>query len=232
MKDWTTLEDGDSGRWIYARKVAPQVWLFLRMDDMVDACGGDATYYFHCDVGVVDLQQATECGTLTSALESCDAKSWMHDLPVEKHNLAMAQCLFDHGAWSPLWQDGSPEIEKDDDGDWKFDIPDEDDPVFTDLLEAGRKWVEENLLDEDNRNHLLDTKIVNAIGQTAREFAGGTSSLWDTLRRIQSDPNASDEQKLVLKMYQNAGQTLGAGPVPLDIITGEQEAADGGREEA
>jgi len=61
------------------------------------------------------------------------------------------------------------------------------------------------------------------MGQTAREFAGGTSSLWDTLRRIKDDPNATDEQKLVLKMYQNAGQTLGAGPVPLDIVIGEPD---------
>ena len=110
MKDWTTLEDGGSGRWIYSREVAPLTWVFLRIDDMVDACGGDATYYFHCDVGVVDLEQAIKCGTLTSALESCDAESWMADLPADKLNLAMAQCLFDHGAWSPLWQDGSSEM--------------------------------------------------------------------------------------------------------------------------
>jgi len=222
MKDWTTLEDGGSGRWVYAREVAPMTWVFLRIDDMVDSCGGEATYYFHCDVGVVDLRQGTESGSLTEAMKSCDADSWMHDLPEENRPLAMAQCLFDHGAWSPLWQEGSPEIDKEADEDWKFNVPDEDDPVFSDLLEAGRKWAEENLLDEGSRDHLLDTKIVNKIGQTAREFAGGTNSLWDTLRRIKDDPNATKEQKLLLKMYQNAKQTLGAGPVPPDII-GEAE---------
>jgi len=219
---WNVLEDGGSGRWIYSKQVEALVWLFLRMDDMVDSCGGDATYYFHCDVGVVDMQQATECGTLAEALKSCDADSWMHDLPEESRPLAMAQCLFDHGAWSPLWQEGSPEIDKEADEDWKFNIPDESDPDFLDLLEAGRKWAEENALDYGSRTHLLDTKIVNGIGQTAREFAGGTGSLWNTLRRIKSDPNATDEQKLVLKMYRNVGNTLGAGPVPQDIIEEER----------
>lgn len=223
MKDWTTLEDGGSGRWIYAREVAELVWVFLRIDSMVDACGGDATYYFHCDVGVVDLKQGAECGTLTSALEYCDAYSWIDDVPERAKPLAMAQCLFDHGSWSPLWQDGSPEIDKDDDGDWKFDIPDEDDPQFTDLLKAGREWAEENLLEEARREHLLDTKIVNKLGQTAREFAGGIESTWDILRKIRDAPLlATKEQRLVLKMYQNAGQTLGYGPVPADI-TGERE---------
>jgi len=226
MKDWATLEDGGSNRWLYAKEVAPLTWVFLRVVDMVDACGGDATYYFHCDVGVVDVQLALENGTLAESMKSCDADSWMEDLPVESRPLAMAQCLCDYGAWSPMWQDGSPEIDKEANEDWKFDIPDEEDSDFADLLEAGRKWAEENLLDEDSRNHLLDTKIVNGLGQTAREYAGGTSSLWDTLRRISRDPSATPEQKLVLKMYQNAGQTLGAGPVPLDIITGEREVED------
>jgi hypothetical protein len=217
MANWTTLEDGGSCRWVYAREVAPLTWVFLRIDDMVDACGRDADYWFHCDVAVVNLATATANGTLASALECCGAESWLDDLPAESKPLAMAQCLFDYGAHSPLWQKASPTIDKDADGDWQFDAPDESDPDFADLLDAGRDWAESNLLDDDNRENLLDTTIVNRIGQTAREFAGGTAGLWDALRRIAADPNASAESKLVLRMYQGAGQTLGAGPVPADI---------------
>jgi hypothetical protein len=217
MANWTTLEDGGSNRWLYARKVAPMTWVFLRIDDMVDACGRDANYWFHCDVATVDLDAAVTSGALADALRSCDAESWLSDLPLDAQNLAMAQCCFDYGASSPLWQDGSPEIDKDADDDWRWNAPEESDPEFADLLDAGRDWAEANLLDADNRERLLDTTIVNKIGQTAREFAGGTAGLWDALRRIAADPNASTEQKLVLRMYQGAGQTLGAGPVPADI---------------
>lgn len=76
----------------------------------------------------------------------------------------------------------------------------------------------EPLLEAEHRNHLLDTKIVNALGQTAREFAS-TDGLWETLRRIKADPDsATTEQRLMLKMYRGSGQTLGAGPVPSDIV--------------
>jgi len=217
MENWETLEDGGSNRWVYAREVAEMVWIFLRLDDMVDACGRDATYYFHCDVGIVDLHAAIGHGTVERALECCDAQSWMPDVPKDKQALATAQCLFDYGAWSPLWQDGSPEIDKDADEDWNYNVPDEDDPEFTDLLEAGRQWAEENLLDEDDRDHWLDTKIVNGIGQTAREFAGGMDTMWQTLRRIKNDPNATPAQKLILKMYGACEHTLDGTPIPDDI---------------
>jgi hypothetical protein len=217
MENWKMLEDGGSNRWIYAREVAHHVWIFIRMDDMVEAMGKEATYWFHCDVGIVDLNQAMECGTLEEALNFCDAKSWMPDLPEESHPLAMAQCLFDSGAWSPLWQDGSPEIDKDDNDDWQYDAPGDDDPEFVDLLEAGRKWAEENLLDEESRDHWLDTKIVNRIGQTAREFAGGTNTMWEKLRQIKDDSNATPEQKIILKMYSSCCHTLDGTPIPEDI---------------
>ena len=220
-KGWKTLEDGGSGRWIYSKKVAPSTWIFLKIDDMVDACGRDANCYFCCDVGVVDLEQGMRSGSLASALESCDAKSWLFDIPVENQQLAMAQCLFDYGAYSPVWRGSSPEVDKTDE-DWSFNVPDEGSKEFKKLLRSAKKWAEENLTDEDDRNHLLDTKIVNKLGQTAREYAGGTESLWNTLRQIRDNPEASDAQKLFLKMYQMAGQTFGAGPVPGDIVGGKE----------
>jgi hypothetical protein len=219
MKNWEELEDGGSGRWLYVRRVGPLCWVFIGIDDMVDCCGRDTDFYFSAQVSVVDVLNTPQ-ETVNSALSSCGAESWLHDLPKDQRFLAAAQCMFDYGAKAPCWEGSSPTINKEKNKDWQWSVPSDSSPTFTRLRAAARRFAEENLLDEEKRNELLDTRVVNKLGQTARQFAGGTESLWGTLRRIKEDPNASEEQKLVLRLYQGAGQTLGAGPVPEDIMGG------------
>lgn len=222
MKGWEVFEDGGSGRWLYARSVGPLCWVFIGVDDMVECCGRDADAYFSAQVAVVDVLNASP-ETVGSALRGCGAESWLSDLPKDRRLQATAQCMFDYGAKAPCWEGSSPDINKEKNKDWQGDVPSDSSPTFMRLRAAARRFAEENLLEEEKRNELLDTRIVNKLGQTARQFAGGMEALWGTLRRIKEDPDASEEQKLVLRMYQGAGHTLGAGPVPVDIM----EDADG-----
>lgn len=219
MKNWTVLEDGGSGRWMYARSVGAGAYVFLAIDDMVDCCGRDADYYFHATVSVVDVVN-TDTETVASALRSCGAESWMDDIEPARRPLCIAQCMHDYGARAPMWDEGSPAIDKEKKPDWKWQVPSDRSPQFLRLRAAARRWAEENLLADESREKLLDSTIVNPLGQTARQYAQGTAGLWDRLRAIrEAGDDATPEQRLSLRMYQKAGQTLGAGPVPSDIMS-------------
>ena len=219
MKNWETLQDGGSGTWVYSRKVGPLAWVFLQVMDMVDACGSEADYYFHGDVSVIDLKDLPP-DQIGKALRSCSAEDWIFDLPKEKRFLVMAQVCHEY-CRAPLWQGESPAINKEHNKDWQWNVPGDTSPTFLRLRAAARRWAEESLLDEENRNQLLDSTVVNAIGQSAREYSRGTEGLWSKLREIKGSENATPEQKLVLQMYASAGNTLGAGPVPEDLRSGE-----------
>jgi len=71
------------------------------------------------------------------------------------------------------------------------------------------------------REAALNDRVVNKLGSTARQFMHG--DLWGRLREIRDDPDATEDQKLMLKMYANAGITLGGEPVPKDL----KEMGDG-----
>lgn len=66
------------------------------------------------------------------------------------------------------------------------------------------------LANSSARESRLDGAPVNAIGQTAREYAQGLTGLYDALRR-------QPEDSIIRRMYSKAGQTLGGCPVPSDI---------------
>lgn len=167
--------------------------------------------------------------------------------------LSIAEMMHSYGAKSPMWEGaaGTPEhdcetckgsgwvadpewaaredgIEHDSEcsaceGYGRIDTDnDEDGEAFQGLkreaMEQGKA-----LLNTEHREEQLDSRIVNGLGQTAREYADGIESLWSTLRDIKSNLDATPEQKLVLKIYQGAGTTLGAGPVPSDIQETDNE---------
>lgn len=210
MRGWITLEDGGSNRWIYAQQVNPGEYVFLRIDDMVYACGRDANTYFCADVSVVnaaDLEQASE------AIRSC----YGDDPPDDLTELAIAQAMHDYGAKAPCEEFNSPAINKSRE-DWEYRVPSDSSPTFLRLRATARHFAEANLLDDSKRENHLDSHVVNQLGQTARQYAAGTQGLWDKLREIKDDPNATPEQRLTLRMYQGAKQTLGAGPVPPDLV--------------
>lgn len=210
-KHWLVVEDGGSGTWLYAAKDGT-TYVFIRMLDMVDACGKDAEFHFCAEVYTVDPVAASP-ETMVQAWRSCRGDAVEPPNLLSKEGLfEMACCLLDYGAASPLMSEEDFPVKD------RFLDPDERHPQFQRLRKRARDLAEEILADSDARDEMLDTKIVNGLGQTAREYAVGTEGLWAALRRIRElGDQATDKQKLLLKLYGGAGQTLGAGPVPEDL---------------
>jgi hypothetical protein len=235
VKGWDTLEDGGSCRWLYAKEVSGLIFVFIEIDDLVDSCGGDADHRWAAQVSVVDLIQASP-DVIASALRSCgwendavfDVKAdggWAgainFDIRTEQGRLNLAECLHSYGARSPMYsEDAGPVIDR----GWGPENPyDDSDPYFVRLRARCRRYAEENLFDKARREELLDTQIVNRIGQTAREYAQGMEGVWAALARVKEDPeSATPEQKLTLRMYQKAGRTLGGDSVPPELLDEEE----------
>lgn len=190
-RHWTVLRDGCSD-WLYARDAGRGVFIFIEVIDLPAHCGSDAgDIQWVASVDSVDLSSASQ-DTIAGALDFCG-----YDGTWELTPIVLAEMMHSYGAKSPLWDESASN-------------------GFASLRKRARLFAD-SMLDNETRNEVLDTRIVNQLGQTAREFAGGTDSLWETLRRIKDNPDATQKQKLVLKMYQNVSRTLGAGPVPEDI---------------
>lgn len=210
-RNWLELEAGGSDSWLYvARDCA--VYVFILVCD----CGRDAEQRYCASVDVVDLAAASP-ETIASALQCCGVDASELDPSTESGRLWLAECLHSDGAKSPMWEDTRGMV-RDPSG-----VLGENYMAFRSLRKEAWEVAKDLLSDADYRDHELDSRIVNAIGQTAREYAGGTASLWDSLRRIQSDPNATPEQALILRLYQSAETTLGAGPVPRDLLSEDSD---------
>lgn len=211
---WLELADGGSDQWLYVCRDG-LAYIFLEVLDYPAVCGRDAPALFDASVCVVDLL-TTPLKTIVAARDSCGCDDDL-DLKKELGRLQVAEMLFSHGAKSPMWNSNAGVVKD------LHDRPDESHPAFRKLRAEARRYAEENLFSDEQRNELLDNTIVNKIGQTAREYAQGADAMWSALRRIKEDgEDASPEQQLVLKMYQNAETTLGAGPIPEDIKKGSQ----------
>ena len=208
-RNWITLADGGSGNYLYAREAAPGVWLFIEVLDLPDMMGRDATVRWCAQVDVVDIF-ATSPETIDSAIQSCG--DWVHEIEGGPTPLMLAEVLHSYGAKSPMWSGEAGRVNEHN----FYDSPDERHRPFRDIRAEARREAEA-LLDAQYRDEVLDSRIVNALGQTAREYANGMEGLWSALRRIAADPSASPSQKLVLKMYGAAGQTLGGDAVPDDL---------------
>ena len=205
---WTVLADGGSGTYLYAREASPGIFLFIEIMDLPDMMGRDATVRWSAQVDVVDLNAATP-RMISDAVNSCGG-DWFDE--GETTPFMLAEVLHSYGTKSPVWSGDAGRL-----NEHNFhDSPGEGHRPFRDLRAVARREAEA-LLDADYRDNLLDTKIVNKLGQTAREYAGGTEGLWDSLRRIAANPEATPEQALMLKMYGKAGQTLGGDIVPADL---------------
>lgn len=205
-RKWLVLQDG-SDQWLYVAK-SGLTYVFVELTDLPAYCGSDAGVQWCAQVASVDLASA-DLDTQAQALQSCGADvDHLDDCSPEERLLCIAEAMFSYGAKSPLWSDGAGKPR---------DGASDDSRDFRSLRAAARR-VAEDMLDDSTRDDVLDSRIVNAIGQTAREFAQGTSGLWDALRRIRdAGDQATPDQQLILKMYAKCEQTLGAGPVPADI---------------
>lgn len=211
MKGWTVLADGGSGSWLWARETDPGVFVFLEIIDCQEY-GGDMDDLWNGSVSVVDMPSIGP-EQVARAVESAGMEIDEDRYSESEMRMAVAEMCHQYGAKSPMFDSFSGK-RKD-----EYDRPDERNPYFVRLLKRMREEAAP-LLNKSKRDELLDTRIVNGIGQTAREYAQGTDSMWTALRRIAADENATPEQKLVLKMYGACNQTLGGDRIPADLKTG------------
>ena len=213
-KDWLELYDGGSDQWLYVCRDS-LAYVFIDIMDWPAYCGRDATCRWVASVSMVDLLTISP-ETIAGSLRSCGFEEEL-DFKLESDRLRIAEMCFTTGAKAPMWEESGGKVTFDDYGNLNESY-DENCPHFRRLRKEAREYAEQELLkDDEYRNELLNTKIVNAIGSTAREMMDG--DIWAPLRRIKEQgEEASKEQRLVLKMYQNAGTTLGAGPAPEDIM--------------
>ena len=205
---WEVWDDGGSGTWLYAKKVDSMTWIFIEIDDMVDSCGRDATELFYAAVKVVDLAQIPT-DTMAKASQCCG-----HDGAVSLEEMAYSCQAY--GAYAPMYSESSGAVTEEN----RWGNAAEAHPAFRSLRKRAREAAEE-LFDDEVREAALNDRVVNKLGSTARQFMHG--DLWGRLREIRDDPDATEDQKLMLKMYANAGITLGGEPVPKDL----KEMGDG-----
>jgi len=160
---WTVLQDGGSDTWRYVARDG-LCYVFINIIDFPAAAGRSAGYYWHADVEIVDLAE-TNPKTMVDAFRSCGMDD-PPDMTTENGRLQMADMLYDYGSKSPIWQGTAGEVTEDNELD-------ENSKSFRSLRKEAREVAEKLLKDEEHRNNELDTRIVNKIGQTAREFAQG-----------------------------------------------------------
>jgi hypothetical protein len=209
---WLELLDGGSDQWLYVCGYS-LTYIFIDIKDDPAWAGSDATNLFSARVQVVDLF-TTPLDVVASAMQSCGRS--LNDLDFKKaeDRLSIAEMLQSVGSASPMWNDAAGKVGPNS----KWDGHDERHPAFRTLRRKAHDYARVNLFDEEIRNHLLDTQIVNGIGQTAREYAQGIEAHWNALRRLKElGDKATPEQQLMLKMTGRCENTLGAGPIPKDL---------------
>jgi len=208
-KIWLELYDGGSGQWLYACRDG-LAYIFIDIDDMVDSCGSDASFRWAARVCVVDLYR-TPLKMLQAALQAYALHRPL-SMREESDRLVMAEALFSEGSHAPLWSGEAGRITSPDE---YYEPGNENGRSFRGLRKEAREYVEAHLLEAEARDQLIDTKVVNKIGQTAREYAAGTEGLFTALDRIRkAGPNITPEQRLVLQMYGKADHTLGGDAIP------------------
>lgn len=212
-KIWLETNDGGSRSWQWVARRG-LTYIFLDIMDLLDEMGREAPRYWSGEVSVVDLGVVSR-ETLWAALESCGADLDDLDLREERDRLAIAEMLRSYGARAPMFSEDRGEIRRDRAGD--VIEPSEYGRDFRGLRAKLRREGERLFADEV-REERLDGKIVNAIGMTAREYAAGTDGLWSALRRARDAGEvATPVQKMMVRLYGTAKETLGAGPVPEDL---------------
>lgn len=208
-KKWRVLEDGGSGTWLWVCRAGTS-YVFIEIMDLVDAMGHEATSQWCGQVSIVDVAGASS-QTLIDAARCCsgDDRSEWPGFDSEADRLHWACMLRDYGAKAPMWtgEAGKPR-----------EYASETSKDFRALRAEARREAEA-LLDDAHREAMLDSRVVNAIGQTAREYASGTEGLWTALRRIKENPEATPAQRLFVSIHGKCGDTLGAGPIPSDLRT-------------
>lgn len=204
---WLELADGGSDEWLYVCRYG-LTYIFISITDVVGTCGREAPYLLDATVSVVDILTASE-EAIRWALSYVGYDKDL-DLKDETDRLCLAEALHAAGTKGVLWSGSAGKVNK------AFDPPQGTHPAFRKIRSDARKFAE-TLFDCELRESLLDSTVVNKIGETAHESMQGTEGMWHALRRLRDSDEATPEQKLVLGLYARATHTLGAGPVPEDL---------------
>jgi hypothetical protein len=220
LKGIWLIEDHGDGRWVWActTRLDNDVvgYLFIKITDFADAVGHkdarEAGFYWTAELCLVVPSLVSEEGK-KSALTSCGysvekEEGWINDY-------GLACILLSYGTSARLWDGCGGSVPKEKE---KWQQRNKHDPAFMRLRKEAR-LAAEALPEGKALDEYLKANVQNDLGMTAWEALRGTEGHWDAFRRINENPSGStDAQRLVLKMYKNTGNTLGAGPVPLDIM--------------
>lgn len=220
-KIWTELRDGVSDEWLYVHEVKvkpkPQFkgdkvfpvstkeFIFIRIHDMVSCCGSDAMELFSGNLLFVNLNEVP-LERKISAMRCCGFDEDAHFKAID-----MAEMLLDSGIASVCGYSAGKVTEKN-----HYAGYGESHPAFR-HVRAYLANEAKALMTKEGRE-AASNSVVNAIGQTLRQYNAGTTGLWERLRTIKEN-GGSPEETMILSMYQKAGNTLGAGPVPEDILS-------------
>lgn len=203
-QDWLEVENGGSGRWLYAMAEGMR-FTFIRVDDLVDSCGREAWALFHASVHIVDLEDMP-LETIADVAKSHDLDSDVFDLSNVENRIHLAEACLGHGASAKLWQESGGKVTK----TFEFGGHDERHPAFRKLRSDARKFAM-TLADNETRETEMG-KTANAIGSTHREMMRG--DIYSAMFRAKDNPDATSEQKLVLKMYSKCERTLDGKAIP------------------
>jgi hypothetical protein len=183
-KIWTTISDGGSDEWLYARRGAhARAFLFVSVMDMHAATGDDSGSRYASEVKLVDLDTLSE-KQISDAQRSC---GWdlddMQDRPGFDRDLALAEMCQSYGHAAPVYSDGGNNRSK--------------------LEREARREANELATDGDALEAALD-RPVNALGSTAREYAAG-----DFMSAMQRGCESGDPgARLMAKIYQVPQDTI------------------------
>ena len=187
---------------LWGKEVGDGRVIFLEMMNLREACGMDAPPdYMLAEVSLVSAAEVP-VAEMASALDCCDAASWMPDLSLEGKLRGVAECLHSYGCKGVVGSVSGTHA----------------------IHVRGQGFVmAEGLLAEEKLDAALD-RVANGIGSSVRDMMQGDCLAG--LRRhaeglvagdVSVGENASSD--IMLKMYAGAGgQTLG-GKVEGELAT-------------
>jgi hypothetical protein len=122
------------------------------------------------------------------------------------NRLQLAEACLGHGASATLWQESGGKVTK----TFEFGGHDEKHPAFRKLRSDARKFAV-TLADDETREAEMSGSA-NAMGSTHREMMRG--DIYSAMFRAKANPDATSEQKLVIKMYSECERTLDGKAIP------------------
>jgi hypothetical protein len=199
--NWLVLCDDDQKIYVAGDGL---LFVFIEIIDMPCYCGRDAKERWVAEVSMVNIGEVSP-SSIVSAVQYMGFDE-PPDMSTKQGMLMLAEALYRYGCKAFCWSDSS--------GNPNNTSSDESSRYFTSLRAAARREAESILKDESLRETYMN-KTVNKAGHTAREYMAGGDAFWAPFMRTKMDPErATDEQKILLKMYSKCERMLGGEEIP------------------